>query len=143
MKPVFADTGFWIALLHPRDRWHEQAIALNQKLQSQQRKIVTSEMILTEFLNFFSKFDSVVRQEAGRVVLRLRLYPNIILIPQDSQQFQQALDLYLQRPDKAWSLTDCNSFLIMQELNLTEALAHDKHFKQAGFLTLLGEESQI
>jgi predicted nucleic acid-binding protein len=27
----------------------------------------------------------------------------------------------------------------MGELNLTEALAHDKHFKQAGFITLLEE----
>ena len=61
------------------------------------------------------------------------------LISQNSQQFQQALDLYLQWPDKAWSLTDCSSFLIMGELNLTEALAHDKYFKQAGFITLLGE----
>jgi len=35
-------------------------------------------------------------------------------------------------------LTDCSSFLIMQELNLNEVLAHDKHFQQAGFITLLG-----
>ena len=140
MKPVFADTGFWIALLHPKDRWHEQAIALYQQIQSQQRKVITSEMVLTEFLNFFSKFAPLVRQETGRVVQQMRLHPNVIVIPQDSQQFQQALDLYLQRPDKAWSLTDCNSFALMQQLDLTEALAHDKHFKQAGFITLLGEE---
>jgi predicted nucleic acid-binding protein len=69
----------------------------------------------------------------------MRAHPNITVIAQNSQQFQQALNLYLQRPDKAWSLTDCSSFLIMGELNLTEALAHDKHFKQAGFITLLEE----
>ncbi len=34
MKPVFADTGFWIALLHKKDRWHQQAIKIYQNLQA-------------------------------------------------------------------------------------------------------------
>jgi predicted nucleic acid-binding protein len=139
MKPVFADTGFWIALLYPKDRWHTKAITVYKKIEQRQQKVVTSEMVLTEFMNFFSKFDARLRQEAGRVVQQMRAHPNITVIAQNSQQFQQALNLYLQRPDKAWSLTDCSSFLIMGELNLTEALAHDKHFKQAGFITLLEE----
>ncbi|MCW6038031.1 hypothetical protein K4A83_17385 [Spirulina subsalsa FACHB-351] len=49
MKPVFADTGFWIALLHPKDRWHKTAIIVYQEIQKQQRKVVTSEMILIIF----------------------------------------------------------------------------------------------
>lgn len=138
MKPAFADTGFWIALLHPRDRWHQAAIALDQQFQQQQRKIITSEMVLAEFLNFFSKFDPRVRIETGRMVQKMQTHPNIVVIAQNSQQFIQALELYLARPDKAWSLTDCSSFLLMEKLNLTEVLAHDKHFQQAGFRTLLG-----
>jgi predicted nucleic acid-binding protein len=39
--------------------------------------------------------------------------------------------------DKEWSLTDCASFEIMRERGLTEALAHDQHFVQAGFVALL------
>lgn len=138
MKPVFADTGFWIALLHPRDRWHLQAIALDRRMQQQQRKIVTSEMVLAEFLNFFSKFDPLVRQQAGLMVQSMGKHPNTVVIAQNNKQFTQALDLYLSRPDKAWSLTDCSSFLIMGELKLNEVLAHDKHFRQAGFIILLG-----
>ena len=37
------------------------------------------------------------------------------LVPQDSQLFREALTLYRDRPDKHWSLTDCASFLIMQQ----------------------------
>jgi uncharacterized protein len=139
MKAVFADTGFWIALLYPKDRWHAQAIAVYKKIQQRQQKVVTSEMVLTEFLNFFSKFDVFLRQEAGQMVQQMRAHPNIIVVSQNSQQFQQSLDLYLQRSDKAWSLTDCCSFLIMGELKLSEALAHDRHFRQAGFIALLEE----
>ena len=49
----------------------------------------------------------------------------------------RALDLYHQHADKGWTLTDCVSFVIMRERNVTEALTGDKHFEQAGFTALL------
>ena len=39
--------------------------------------------------------------------------------------------------DKEWSLTDCTSFVVMQEEGLTDALTTDHHFEQAGFTVLL------
>ncbi|MGV0026289.1 type II toxin-antitoxin system VapC family toxin [Phormidesmis priestleyi] len=51
--------------------------------------------------------------------------------------FHQALDLYKQRADKAWSHPDCASFCIMKQQNILEALTHDRHFEQAGFIALL------
>jgi predicted nucleic acid-binding protein len=48
----------------------------------------------------------------------------------------RALDSYKQHHDKAWSLTDCLSFLVMQEHSLSEALTGDHHFEQAGFRPL-------
>jgi predicted nucleic acid-binding protein len=41
------------------------------------------------------------------------------------------------RHDKAWSLTDCTSFVVMRQHRLTEALTTDHHFEQAGFKMLL------
>jgi predicted nucleic acid-binding protein len=35
--------------------------------------------------------------------------------------------------DKDFSFTDCTSFAVMRELRLSEALATDQHFVQAGF----------
>ena len=49
MKPIFADPGFWIALLHKKDRWHQQALKIYQNLQSQKKKIVTSRHSLLLF----------------------------------------------------------------------------------------------
>jgi predicted nucleic acid-binding protein len=51
--------------------------------------------------------------------------------------YDAGLNLYAQRPDKDWSLTDCISFVVMKRLRLTEALTADKHFEQAGFKVLL------
>lgn len=56
MKTVFADTGYWIALLDPQDTLHQKAVNLTLSLA--QAKICTSEMVLTEVLNHFSKRGS-------------------------------------------------------------------------------------
>ncbi len=39
--------------------------------------------------------------------------------------------------DKEWSITDCASFEVMQARGISEALARDLHFEQAGFVALL------
>ncbi len=74
MRKIFADTGYWIALLNPDDALHQKARSLTISLKNV--PIVSSE-------------------------------------------------------------TDCTSFQIMQQQNILEALAYDKHFEQAGFVALL------
>ena len=36
----------------------------------------------------------------------------------------------------SWSLTDCTSFVIMEQMEISEALTPDRHFEQAGFVAL-------
>jgi uncharacterized protein len=59
------------------------------------------------------------------------------VVAQTSIQFREALELFASRADKEWSLTDCASFNLMRERGVSEALAHDHHFEQAGFVALL------
>jgi uncharacterized protein len=135
MKTVFADTGYWIALLDPQDTLHPKAIDLSVTLA--QGKICTSEMVLTEVLNHFSKRGGFLRAAAVALIESLQANPSIIIILQTDDIFQQGLTLYKHRPDQLWSHTDCSSFWIMQQKNILEALAYDKHFEQAGFIALL------
>lgn len=135
MRLVFADTGYWVALLNPRDELHNKATELSKSLNPVH--IVTSEMVLTEVLNDFSKRGDYLRQVATELIDRINKNPNITVISQTSQQFQQGLELYKNRLDKNWSLTDCVSFKIMEQMGIYEALAYDKHFEQAGFKALL------
>jgi uncharacterized protein len=134
MERVFADTGYWIALLNSRDELHQKASSASRDFRPGQ--IVTSEMVLTEFLNSFSDYGPHLRQAAARAVESLRS-ARIAIIPQTTQLFANALRQYRAVADKNWSLTDCASFLIMEEQGLTAALTHDRHFAQAGFQTLL------
>ena len=135
MNAIFADTGYWIALFNPRDDLHAKALTVARVTQG--RPIVTSQLVLTEFLNYYASLGQPFRQQAVQVVRSLQQAGEVEIVPQTDEQFQAALTFYAQRPDKEWSLVDCASFLIMQERNLTEALAHDEHFQQAGFVPLL------
>ena len=135
MKTVFADTGYWIALLDPQDTLRPKALELSLSLA--EATILTSEMILTEVLNHFAKRGHFLRQAAVAFIQSLRQNPAVEITAQTANLFEQALDLYSQRPDQAWSHTDCASFCIMQQQNIVEALAYDRHFEQAGFIALL------
>lgn len=59
------------------------------------------------------------------------------VIPVDNVLFRRAVEFYQAHEDKEWGLTDCISFIVMQEHGLTEALTTDKHFQQSGFRALL------
>lgn len=135
MRVVFADTGYWVALLNRHDDLHRKALDLSKAVQP--AHIVTTEMVLVEVLNDFSDRGEYFRQAAVNLIRGLYQHPNTTVIPQTSVQFQAALTLYEQRPDKEWSQTDCVSFRIMEEQIISEALAYDKHFLQAGHTALM------
>ena len=135
MEQVFADTSYWIALLNPRDHLHEKAVAAAGRFSS--FAIVTSEMVLVEFLNGFSDEGPRLRNAVASAVEILRSDRKLIVMPQTSEQFEDALKQYRKARDKSWSLTDCTSFNIMQDHGIRLALTHDRHFAQAGFDVLL------
>ena len=135
MRTLFADSGHWIALLHPRDQMHERAKAVAAGLRSV--AIVTTQMALAEALNHLSREGERLRKLAVQMVRELEDNPDVEIVPQTDSQFRAAVERYAARSDKRWSLTDCASFLVMEERELTEALAYDRDFEQAGFVALL------
>ena len=63
----------------------------------------------------------------------------VTIVPADTATFDQGVQLFLTRADKNWSLTDCLSFVVMNEAGLKEAFTEDLHFEQAGYIALLRE----
>ena len=132
MNELFADSFYFIARLGPDDRWHKVATAFPL---TRDTIIVTTEWILVEIADAFSKPGS--RAQSGNLIQRLRGAASITIVPANPVHLSAGLDLYISRPDKDWSLTDCISFIIMRERGLKEALTGDHHFEQAGFKALL------
>jgi uncharacterized protein len=99
------------------------------------RPILTTEFILLELGNACARAED--HADFLALLAGIRASPRTRVIPLDSRLLQRGLNLFASRPDKNWSLTDCISFVVMQEEGLTEALAGDSHFEQAGFRALL------
>jgi len=134
MKLVFADTSYWLALISVDDHLHSRVVKITEELSGAQ--FVSSEMVFTELLNSASRTRRL-RSGAAELLDYARNEPRILVIPQSPAQFDAALVRYKQATDKEWSLTDCASFVIMQERGIRQALTHDRHFEQAGFEALL------
>ena len=132
MKIVFADTSFFIAFSNRKDGDHHAA---QDFVKTFRGRFVTTEWILVELGNFWSA--SPRRTSLANIVHRVRQNPFFRIISAVHHSFDAGLELYAERADKQWSLTDCISFVIMQDLGITEALTADHHFEQAGFTILL------
>ena len=135
MRPVFADTCYWIALLLERDAWHQVALLLSNELAN--RRIVTSEMVLVELLNSISRYGAEKRMAAVSLIRGFENKTNVRVEPLRTEKFWEAVALYAARPDQEWGLVDCASFQLMQTHNIREALTNDHHFTQAGFTILM------
>lgn len=59
------------------------------------------------------------------------------VVPLSEALYRRGLALYRERADKAWSLTDCISIVVMRDRGIADALTADNHFEQAGFNALL------
>ena len=133
MKPVFADTFYWIALTNPADRHSHEVLRFDDLLSA--GNVYTTEEVLSEVLTFFAA-DTWLRNRAVETVREILSDPAVYVIPQSHKSFLSGFDLYAARPDKGYSLTDCISMQIMRRQGLTDALTNDRHFEQEGFRAL-------
>ena len=138
MNDYFADAGYWFALIEGDDEFHASATEYAMPLETQNDRIVTTQMVLNEVLNPRSGTTARQRRDAIALIDRIRQNRQVDIIPQSPEQFEEALGLLRTvADDKEWSITDCASFVAMWRLDISDALTGDHHFEQAGFNALL------
>ena len=136
MIPVFADTALYVALANRKDAIHERALAFFSSFTGE---LLTTDFVLLEVANFHSR--SALRRPFLNLYDRITSDPSTEIVRVDSDLFDQGMELFSERDDKDWSLTDCISFVVMKQRELSEALTSDHHFEQAGFRALLLDQT--
>jgi uncharacterized protein len=132
MNAVFADTSYYLALVNSLDQQHSEACRWTSSFVGTS---VTTAWVIAELANAMSQaanrpfFLSLLRD--------LQSDARVTIVPPTKDLFDRGLDLYARRPDKDWSLTDCISFVVMEEHGLKDAATLDRHFSQAGFNVLI------
>jgi hypothetical protein len=129
---TFADTFYFLAILNPRDSNHALARQASATLSG---KLITTLYVLTEVGDALAAPSD--RKRFLALLETLGTDPEVLLVPASDDLFHGGVSLYRQRPDKDWPLSDCLSFVVMQEHGIVDALTGDLHFRQAGFRPLL------
>src|SRR5580704_4833609 len=134
MNAVFADTFYWIAFTNIRDLAHQKVKLLMQS--SPRELVVTTEAVLTEYLNYFAAWGPTFRQKSLLNVRNILKSESVKVVPQTTALFLGSLALYGARLDKGYSMTDCISMQTMRAEGIADVLTNDMHFEQEGFRAL-------
>ena len=134
-ETFFLDSAYAIALAAPDDEFHFKAAALAAELRSRNLRMLTTEAVVFEIGDALSK--PKFRRTAIELMNGIFTDPKIKVVPVTSALVHRAFELFQQRPDKGWGMTDCLSFIVMADHGIQQALTTDEHFEQAGFTALL------
>jgi predicted nucleic acid-binding protein len=127
-EAVFIDSSFWIALRDAREPGHDFARDLLARLFRQRTLFVLTLPVFGEIHAYFSR-SARLRQQVladfwNNPVARIEAVP--------FSDLNDAVELLRQHPDKAYSLCDAISFVVMRRLQLRRVLTFDHHFMQFG-----------
>lgn len=135
MDSVFLDTSYVIALAVEGDTYHEKALQLADQIEEEGLPVITTRPVVLEIGNYLATPNR--RPQTISYIETLRREPAVEVMPLSEELFERGFDLYRERSDKSWGLTDCISFVVMDERNMRDALTADGDFRQAGFNALL------
>jgi uncharacterized protein len=131
---IFVDTSGWASFFIQDQPYYPQALQALSHARTENQAIITTNYIITELV---ALLYSPFRLPRNQIFNTIKSRPYIQIIHIDPPTDQAAWELCQNRPDKPWSLVDCSSFIIMQQLNIQQALTTDHHFEQAGLIRLL------
>ena len=125
----FVDTGFWVALLVPRDQHHAEATTIwheNSDL------LLCSNHVVGETWTFLRRRAS--HSVAVNFLDALDRSPRVAVVHADPEVEDEARRWLRRHDERAYSFVDAVSFEIMRRRRLSEVLAFDGDFVAAGYV---------
>lgn len=134
MKVVFVDTWAWFALVDQGDSSHDRVTVEIESLLKNSCKLVTTNYVLHESLTLIRyKINHISSVKFWDLILRFEKTKLLQIIRVAQSQEQKALSIFRSYHDQKFSVVDCCSFVVMQELKISEVISNDKHFSVMGF----------
>jgi len=135
VNAVFLDTSGLIAVVNADDQWHPAAKSVWQTLVDSAVPLLTTSLVLIEIGDGLSRIQH--RQLAIDLHDRLRTSSRVDVVQVTPDDEAGGWELFRNRNDKEWGLTDCVSMLVARHRDVREFFSCDHHFEQAGFRILL------
>lgn len=137
MSSLFVDTSGWASLFIHSQTYYPQAEQYFRLALQQKQKIYTTNYVIAELVALLNSPLRISRSRVFEIVDAIKLVNYVEVVHIDEATDALAWTLCKSRRDKAWSLVDCPSFVVMQKLGIQKALTTDQHFDQASFVRLL------
>jgi len=130
VRLVFVDTSGIVAALNTKDKYHKEARAVFQRLATERCTLVVTNYIRAET-------HALLLARADRTLaLRFLEESSWAIEWVEPRDEKRAVDILRRFQDKDFSLTDATSFVVMERLEIKEAVSFDRHFAQYGLKTL-------
>ncbi|MBV9109842.1 MAG: type II toxin-antitoxin system VapC family toxin, partial [Gemmatimonadetes bacterium] len=110
---IFLDSSFFVALAIETDLHHPAAVELGRKLERSSMRYVTTHPILLEIGNALSRLR--FRRALADLLDWVHDDPHVSIVPLTNELFERGVSLFRSRRDKEWGLTDCISFVVMND----------------------------
>ena len=128
---IFVDTSAWYALEVEDDVNHAEARGFLGKVAASGYGIsITTDYVIDETLTLLRMRRGL--EAASKFVDKVRGSKSVKIFWVGEELFDKAVILFRSSSDRSWSFTDCTSFALMRELQMSDAYAFDKHFSEAG-----------
>jgi uncharacterized protein len=135
---LLLDATFVAGYLNPRDQYHAKALICMPRVRAASEVVIT-EAVLIDIGNLLHPPQH--RSRAAEFIETCYRTSNITVVPVETSLLRRAITFYRQHSDKGWGLTDCISFIVMNDGGLTDAVTADGDFRQAGYRALMLDPS--
>ncbi len=128
MRGLFVDTSAWVATLEGSSPAHDTVLALLREFPGQ---LYTSNFVFDEVVTLARlRHGHETARALGQSILT---ESDVHILRVSEEDEDMAWRLFLDRPDKTYSFTDCTSFVLMRRLALEEVATLDADFAREGF----------
>jgi len=135
VKPVFVDTGAWIALTTHRDRFHRAAAAYARRLTLARTPLVTTNYVLMETYTHIRYDDGHAKAlEFDSILQNLVKMRRLTVVWVTEDMHARALDIFRRYADQAFSVADCASFVVARDRKIREVFGFNSHFLTMSFV---------
>ena len=115
------------------DPYHSNAVAIYNDLVQQRTQLLTTDYVIDETATRLRyKVNHSIAVQFLNLIESTKVTGRLTITEIDRDLFQEAERLFRQYDTAKLSFTDCASFAVCQQYNISEAFAFDQHFPMMG-----------
>ena len=117
---IFADSSYFIAIAREKDKWHEDALRVSEKIRE---SLLISELVISESITMVGSFEG---GKAGKILYEYFI-DNCRIEFINEEMMGKAVDTFL-KYDGSISLADASSIEIMKKHGIKKIISFDSDF---------------